>query len=95
MLGFHYDPRVFTLNLFLPMETSLYHIIHESGEHLSPGQKKDLAIALVKALKQVHDRPREREHGFLSHQHLSSHNVMVAGYPGRELRLYLADMESE
>ena len=45
--------------------------------------KKDLAIAIAKALKRIHDLPktevRDSELKYYAHKHLSSHNIFISG----------------
>lgn len=61
MHGFFFDEKKLTLNIFMSKETSLFSILHPSSiqEQLTPQLKKELAMRLARAIKNIHERPND------------------------------------
>ncbi|TNV73804.1 hypothetical protein FGO68_gene3892 [Halteria grandinella] len=99
ILGIYQDPKSFTLNIFMPQMISLYQFISQGKHHLTATLKKDIALGIANALREIHQKPRDimrdSQQGYYSHTHLSSHNVLLDVQDLSNLQVLLADMESE
>jgi hypothetical protein len=96
IIGLFFDPKVSRLCIFMPKMVSLYSLIHESDRKLKSEKKKKLAVAIIRALKEIHDRPKDvsdSQQAFYSHQHLSSHNIMLKSEEDVS-EVFIADMGS-
>jgi hypothetical protein len=80
ILGLYFDPKVSRLCIFMPKMISLYSYLHEGSRNPTAETKKKLALAIARAMKEIHDYPKDvsdSQQSFYSHQHLSPHNIML------------------
>ena len=70
ILGLYFDPKLSRLCIFMPKVISLYSYLHDTSRQLTSETKKKLALAIARALKEIHDRPKDvsdSQQSFYSH----------------------------
>jgi hypothetical protein len=70
-MGVNFDQKLQTLNILIPKETSLFSILHHQSAISGSGSrcsivsviltsrlKRDLALGVIRALQQIHERQK-------------------------------------